>query len=120
AGGYAEGGAFVEHCRVGSGGNAMSGRIVERALARLAAPGAILAERASGGFGVFTSRDSRRRPLARLTNAQVRALAAEGAIRATDDGALEITEAGRARVRRESAREGESYAAQHHAIEDRF
>lgn len=91
----------------------------ERVLARLASPGARLA-RLSGaeGFGVFPNTDRRRRPLARLDAAQVRALESAGAI-ARDGDDFVLSQAGRARLRRESAESGEAYLAQHGEIVDR-
>lgn len=101
------------------GGGAMSERVVERALARLSDPGALLAPQAGGRFGVFSGGDRRRRPLARLTAMQVRALEAEGAIVAAADGAFVISEAGRSRARRGVALPGETYVAQHAPIVER-
>ena len=66
----------------------MSGRAVERALARLAAPGAVLAqERGGAGYGVFPAGDRRRRPVARLRADDVRLLASTGALEAAADNA---------------------------------
>jgi len=93
---------------------------VERALSRLAQPDAVLAPlRAGLGFGVFPAGDRRRRPLARVSAANVAALESEGALQREADGRLALTQAGRARVRRERAAPGESFAAQHRGILDR-
>jgi hypothetical protein len=96
----------------------MSGNAVSRALARLAGPGAVLApDRAGTGYGVFPAGDRRRRPLARLSVAQVRELEGDGAIAARgDSGAYMLTEPGRARVRREAADATEQFSAQHRPI----
>ena len=87
-------------------------RRIERALARLAAPSAELApERDGASFGVFPHGDRRRRPIVRLSAAEVRALEAEGAIAAlTDGGVFVLSEAGRARVRRDAAADGEAFS----------
>jgi hypothetical protein len=95
----------------------MSPASVERALARLAVPGAVLAPDRSGGFAVFAGGDRRRRPLARLSAPQVRALEAEGAITPLPlGGGFALHDAGRARVRRQVAAPGEAFAAQHGRI----
>jgi hypothetical protein len=97
----------------------MSARGVERALARLCAPNAVLApERAGAGFGVYPNGDRRRRPIVRLSAAEVRSLEASGAISNVDEG-FAITDAGRARARREASRDDEAFAAQHRPIVDR-
>jgi hypothetical protein len=98
----------------------LSARALERALARLAEPGALLAPQASGGFGVFASADRRRRALAKLTAAQVRELEADGMLAAASGGAFVLSEAGRSRLRRAAAPEAERFAAQHGTIADRF
>lgn len=96
-------------------------RRIERALARLAAPSAELApERDGASYAVFPTSDRRRRPSVRLSAAQVRSLEAEGAIAALPDrGVFVLSEAGRARVRRDAAEEGEAFLAQHAPIEAR-
>ena len=99
----------------------MSARAIERALARLATDKAVLApEREGGGFGVYPRGDRRRRPVARLDAAIVRALKADGVLAAAAEGAFVLSAAGCARVRREGAQEGEQFAAQHAPIVDRF
>jgi hypothetical protein len=98
----------------------MSARLVERALAQLAAPGAVLApERSGKGFGIFPHGDRRRRPIVRLSAAEVRELASCGAIEPREADAFVLTPAGVARATRETAAPGEAYAAQHRAIVDR-
>jgi hypothetical protein len=98
----------------------MSARSVERALARLAAPQAVMARDRNGeGFGVFPNADRRRRPLVRVSALEARTLEAEGAIRRAGDDEFVLSEAGRARVRREGSAPAEQFAAQHRAIVDR-
>jgi hypothetical protein len=91
---------------------------VERALARLQSAGSILApERNGRGFGVFTKGDRRRRPVARLTETQVRALESAGAIvGAAEPDCFALSRAGVARVLRTEAAPAEAYLAQHRAI----
>jgi hypothetical protein len=97
----------------------MSARGVERALARLCAPGAVLApERAGMSFGLYPNGDRRRRPIVRLSAAEVGELGSSGAIAAAGEG-FAITDAGRARARREGARSDEAFTAQHGPIVDR-
>ncbi len=96
----------------------MSQRI-ERALAALARPGAVLAPWRERGFAVYPHGDRRRRPAARLNTEEMRALESEGAIARDAIGGFALTEAGWARVRRESAAAGEAFTAQHRAIIDR-
>jgi hypothetical protein len=93
-------------------------RRAERALVRLAAPHACLApDRGGRGFAIFAHGDRRRRPVARLSEAEVRALHADGAIVALDDKSeFSITPAGLARARRAAAAPEEAYAAQHRPI----
>jgi hypothetical protein len=94
----------------------MSERRVARALARLAAPGAVLAlDRGGPTYGVFVKRDRRQRPALRLGADEVRRLEAEGAIEAEGDGFV-LSAAGAARVARESATPGEAFIAQHIAV----
>lgn len=91
----------------------------EKALMRLSLPGAVLARKAGGPhFGVYAAGDRRRRPLAKLSVAEVRTLEAAGAITAHEDGFV-ITDAGRARARREHAAPGEAYLVQHGAVIER-
>lgn len=98
----------------------MSERSVVRALERLAARNGVLApERGGASFGVIANGDRRRRPLIRLTAAEVRDLASEGALSAAGDGGYVLTDAGRARVARERAAPMEAFAAQHRPILDR-
>jgi hypothetical protein len=97
----------------------MSARSVARALDRLTAPECVLAAERNGGFGVFPSGDRRRRPVVRLTGAEVRELAAAGAIEMASDGAYVLSAAGRARAARERSTPAEAYAAQHRPIIDR-
>jgi hypothetical protein len=97
----------------------MSERLLERALAQLAKPGATLAPGRDGAFGVYPRGDRRRRPSAKLSAAAVRALEAEGAIAPRADGALMLSVAGEARVRRDRARADEAFLAQHKEVLDR-
>lgn len=99
----------------------MSARAIERALSRLAAPGAVLApDREGVGFGVFSHGDRRRRPLARLSAAAVRTLNASGALMQVDRGETYVlSSAGRARVRRAEAAPSEAFVAQHRPVIDR-
>jgi hypothetical protein len=89
-----------------------------RALARLAAAGAVLAPCGAGGagYGVFSGGDRRRRPLARLGASEVRELEAAGAIAPVAGGCFVLSPAGHARVRREAAAAEEAFTAQHRAI----
>lgn len=92
----------------------MSARRVERALARLAQPNAVLAQDRDGvSYGVFVGADRRRRPVVRLTAVEVRSLEAEGAIGAQGEGVFALSQAGGARTRREAAAPGETFIAQH-------
>lgn len=94
----------------------MSAAALRRAVARLATPGARLARDASGAaFGVYLGGDRRRRPVARLSAAQVRELEADGAITAEADTFV-LTEAGRARASREAAPEAVQFTAQHRPL----
>lgn len=99
----------------------MSAAAIRRALMRLATPGAVLArEQVGTGFGVFAQGDRRRRPTARLSAPQVRELEADGAIaRAADGEGFVLTEAGRARARREAAPQAAQFAAQHRTLATR-
>lgn len=99
----------------------MSARGIERALERLAAPLAVLARERLGGasYGVYPNGDKRRRPVAKLSEADVKALSASGAIVSAGEDMFVLSEAGRARVRREGAAHGEGFAAQHRALVDR-
>lgn len=93
----------------------MSAAAVARALKRLAEGAMIAADAAGKGFGVYAHGDRRRRPSVRLAAAEVRALEAEGVL-AREGEALVLTQAGRARARREAAEPGEAYAAQHRPV----
>lgn len=98
----------------------MSERRIARALARLAAPDAVLAlDRTGSGYGVFTGGDRRRRPLVRLKTAEVRELESDGVIVARGDDVFVLSAAGAARVLREAALPGEQFAAQHGALVSR-
>lgn len=97
----------------------MSARATTRVLARLAAPDAVLAPLAQGGFGIFPNNDRRRRPVGKISADEARELAASGAISNHDRGAFVLTEAGRARLRRDAATAEEGYQAQHHPIGSR-
>jgi hypothetical protein len=92
---------------------------VQRALARLVASRSRLVRaRAGDGYAVYPNGDLRRRPLGRISAAEVRLLESDGVLRA-DDGAFVLTDAGRALLRREAAAPDEVYAAQHRAITNR-
>ncbi|MGE0741087.1 MAG: hypothetical protein AB7O98_07070 [Hyphomonadaceae bacterium] len=86
----------------------------ERVLARLAAANAHLAPLATGGYGVFTHTDRRRRPLMRVDERTVRALASDGALVREGEHYV-LARAGRARVTRGEAAEGEAFVHQHAA-----
>ena len=88
---------------------------VERALARLASAGAVLAAVSEGVFAVLPRGDRRRRPLARINAADVRALESEGVLARQGD-AFTLTDAGRARLRRDGALRDEAYVAQHDPV----
>jgi hypothetical protein len=94
---------------------------VERALARLELTGSILAPEKSGrGFGVFARGDRRRRPTARLTASQVRALESAGAIvAACDANCFVLSRAGVSRVARTAAAPTDAYLAQHRPVVSR-
>jgi len=71
-----------------------------------------LAPVSEGVFGVLPRGDRRRRPLAKIDAADVRALESEGVLSRQGD-AFTLTDAGRARLRREGALRDEAYVAQH-------
>ncbi|MBY0569029.1 MAG: hypothetical protein K2P70_17090 [Hyphomonadaceae bacterium] len=97
----------------------MSERRVERALARMAATGALLTpDRGGTRYALFPNNDRRRRPLVRLNAEEARALEASGAL-ASEGAGYAITKAGRALVARETASPGEAFLAQHRPIIDR-
>lgn len=75
-------------------------------------------ERGGGGYGLYPNGDRRRRPVVKLSAADVRALESSGAISASGDG-FAITEAGRARARRDAAPAEDAYVTQHRPIIDR-
>ncbi|MGQ0533156.1 MAG: DUF6456 domain-containing protein [Caulobacteraceae bacterium] len=97
----------------------MSEARIARALVLLAKPGAVLAERSDGAFGVFRGGDRRRRPPVLLLRSEVIALASDGAIAPRSEGVFVLSTAGGARVRRETAETGEAFAAQHRHVVDR-
>lgn len=98
----------------------MSERRVERALARLASRGALLAaDRVSGSFGVYPRGDRRRRPVVRLSAAEVRALQADGVLDARGDDVFVLSAAGAARVARDGAAPAERFLVQHATVVDR-
>lgn len=91
-----------------------------RTLARMAASNGILAPAARGsGYAVFTDGDRRRRPYGRLSQDQVRALLADGAVELGADDAYRLTRAGRMRALRATA-EADHFAAQHEEMLNRF
>jgi hypothetical protein len=93
----------------------MSG--ANRALLRLSHPDASLLAMAGGAYGVFPKGDRRRRPLARLSAAEVRAYDAAGALAACGEGCFVLSEAGRASLRRAAAQDvAESFLHQHAEI----
>ena len=98
----------------------MSGRL-ERALERLAGPRAVLACERTGGasHGVYPGGDRRRRPVVKLSQSEVQSLLTSGAIVPTGEGAFVLSDAGRARGRRERAAHGEAFLAQHRPVVDR-
>lgn len=87
---------------------------------RLARPGRVLAHLPGGkpGYGVFAGGDRRRRPLAHVGEAEVSRALSDGAL-AEVEGGYALTDAGRARVRREGAGAA-GFAVQHGAVERRF
>jgi hypothetical protein len=90
-----------------------------RALERMAATQcALLSARSGEGFGLYTNGDRRRRPIVRLSAAEVRELETSGAIAPSEDGFV-LSDAGRARVRREASVLEEAYSAQHRPLVDR-
>lgn len=95
----------------------MSARLVTRALARMAASACALAPYRDG-YGVYPNADRRRRPVVRLTRDDVQELASSGAIEAQGD-AFVLSEAGRARTRRDDALPEEAFVAQHRPIVER-
>lgn len=98
----------------------MSEQRIERALAHLAKSGAVLAQSRDGVFGVYPRGDRRRRPATRLNAGEVKALESEGVIVARDVGeGFVLSNAGVARVRRQTAQTGEAFLAQHADVVDR-
>lgn len=97
----------------------MSERHVERALARMSATGALLTpERGGARYALYPNNDRRRRPLARLSADEARALEANGALTRVGK-AYALSEAGRARATRDAAIPSEAFAAQHRPVIDR-
>jgi hypothetical protein len=95
----------------------MSARRIERALARLAGSGALLAaDRVGLGYGVYVKGDRRRRPVVRLSAAEVRELEAVGAIEVVRDGVFSLSKAGASRVLRDEAPGAEQFISQHAAV----
>lgn len=92
--------------------------VIDRALRGLTAPGAVLARVPSGAtFGVFSGGDRRRRPIAKLHDEAVRALASSGAIEwAPNRDGFILTPAGRSRIGRQEAAPSERFLAQHGPI----
>lgn len=87
-------------------------------LIRLARPGrCVAALPGARGFGVFAGTDRRRRPLAVLTQAELRAGIADGTLEAGDEaGRWHLSVAGRARLKRgqaDPAGDAGPFAAQH-------
>lgn len=99
----------------------MSARAVERAIARMASssPCVLAPEKGGAGYGVFPNGDRRRRPVVRLSRAEVGELSANGALTELGDGVFALSEAGRALARRMAAAPGEAFAAQHRPVIDR-
>lgn len=90
-----------------------------RALALLAAnPGAAIF-RSGESFALYTSADRRRRPRLRLSQADVRALSADGAITPSGPYAYVLAPAGASRAARAGARPEEAFLAQHAPIASR-
>lgn len=97
----------------------MSTRTPERMLQRLAAAnGVLMPEREGRGYCYYPNGDRRRRPLVRLSASQVGALQSEGVLTTTPP--IMLSDAGRARIRREAADDAdEPYLAQHAPITTR-
>lgn len=94
---------------------------VERALRYLARPGATLARTLRGhAYGVFPNGDRRRRPVARLSASDVRALESAGALTRVGEDVFKASEAGIARAKRDEAKPGEAFLAQHTELEERI
>lgn len=88
-----------------------------RALHRLAQSDAALIAISPSAYGIFPKGDRRRRPLARLGAAEVRALEASGAIASVGEGRFALTSAGRASLRRDAAADpADAYLHQHAEI----
>lgn len=86
-----------------------------RWLSRLTGAGRCLAPLPGGraGHGVYAGQDRRRRPLAVLAPGEARAALSAGLIEADGPDCWRITEAGRARVRRDQASGETAFADQH-------
>lgn len=95
----------------------MSLERANRALALMAQDARAILAPARGGYGVFTSGDRRTRPRVMLSQDDVRALAADGAVRsgAAHDQFV-LSPAGAARVRRTQAPSEDAFLAQHAEI----
>lgn len=92
---------------------------VQRALMRLEHAGSLVAPEKDGrGFGVFVKGDRRRRPVARLTVLEVRALESEGTLVVAEGetNCFVLSVAGASRVARAGASPDEAYLAQHRPI----
>ena len=85
-------------------------------LRRLSRTGARLAPDPRGGFAVFPGGDRRRRALARLDAAGLKAALADGLIEADGEARWAISEAGLARVRRADAAPERAFADQHRTL----
>jgi len=97
----------------------MSERRVERALARMSASGAaLMPEREGAHYALYPNNDRRRRPLARVSADEARALEASGVLVRDGDG-FTLSNAGQSRVVRENAAPGEAFAAQHRPVIER-
>jgi hypothetical protein len=87
---------------------------------RLARPGRVLAPLSSGkpGYGVFASGDRRRRPLALVSEAQMRRALSDGAVEPVEAGFVATPE-GELRARRDEAGAA-GFAVQHGPVERRI
>lgn len=91
----------------------------DRALARLARPGACCAPDPRGaGWAVFADRDLRRRAVARFAAGQARIWLSDGAIAPDDASRWVLTDAGRALAARLAAGPDTAFRAQHRAADD--
>lgn len=85
-------------------------------LKRLSKPGARLAPDPRGGFAVFPGADRRRRALARLDEAALKAALADGLVEPDGDARWAISHAGLARLKRAEAAPERAYADQHRTL----